>query len=80
MATTTIWKSLGACPPSSNMDPAARGGDRQVYYERSGEYCFRSASWGSHGTKVHDFRDYGPGHGCDAAGEPNGVIYPESEF
>ena len=78
--TTTQWTNMGAVAPASQGDPAASAGSRRVYYERNGEYCYRSASWGEHGTGVHDFRDYGEGIGCDEWGQDNGKMYPASEF
>ena len=79
---TRKWKSLGTVPPASNGDPAASAGSYRVFYANAetGEYCYRSASWGDHGTGAHGFRSYGNARGCDEWGTDNGKEYPSAEF
>jgi hypothetical protein len=79
--TLNTWQSIGTKPPASTGDPAATAGSRRVYYRnQTGEYAYRHASWGTHGTGVHGFRAYGDANGCDEWGLDNGKRYPADEF
>jgi hypothetical protein len=84
---TRRWRSRGCSSPASNAGGAADAGSSRIYYERlddegwgTGEYCYRPAFWGDHGTGCHDFCCYGDGYGCDERGFDNGRTYPAAEF
>jgi hypothetical protein len=57
------------------MSPAAQNGSSRIYFGRGDAYSFRHAAW-----KSLSFVPSGPGRGCDEDGEPNGIVYPESEY
>lgn len=77
---TGHWKSRGTTAALDGT-PAEAGSDR-IYYENTetGEVCYRRASWGTHGTGVHGFRDSGDGFNVQAKLVHHDQVFSASEF
>jgi hypothetical protein len=82
---TEIKRDWRSCGTSARLDGSpATAGSRRIYFEdrnHPGAYCWRPASWGTHGTGVHGFRCYGDGTGFDPdTRQDTPDRYPTCEF